>query len=63
MEWVIQTRQLITIRKPIDYPDEVALERLCLELSRWLSHQIEGVYQIDNKGWFSESGELRLEEY
>jgi hypothetical protein len=63
MERVIQTSQLITMRKPVDCPDEVTLDCLCLELCRVFSSSGDGVYQIDGQGWFAASGELLLQEY
>ncbi len=63
MERVIQTEQLVTIRKPVDHSDEVILDRLCLELCRFLSTGCDGVYQVDGSGWFAASGELMLQEY
>src|SRR5687767_10631143 len=32
MERVIQTRQLVTVRKPLDHANEVLVERLCEQL-------------------------------
>ena len=63
MQHVIQTRQLITIRKPLDAFDEVMLEKVLDETCRHLAAATQGVYQIDARGWFSALGELLLEEY
>lgn len=63
MEHVIQTRQLFTLRRPIDHPDEIALDRLCEGLCRYLAGLTEGVYQADGQGFFAASGELILQEY
>jgi len=63
MERVIQTMQLITIRKPIDHPNESLVDRLSEELARWLALQAGGFYQIDQRGWFDAQGELLVEEY
>lgn len=63
MERVIQTQQLITLRKPIDHPDEVSLGRLCLETCRFLAANWDGIYQIDDKGWYSADGTLLVKEY
>ena len=63
MERVIQTQQLITLRKPVDHANEVLLDRLCLAVCRFLAEQSDGVYQIDGQGWFAANGELLLQEY
>jgi hypothetical protein len=63
MRHAIQTKQLITLRRPIDAADEVALEKLLEETCRWLAANTDGVYQIDGRGWFAASGELLLQEY
>lgn len=63
MERVIQTRQMVTIRKPLDYPDEAVLETACETLARFLAAATGGVYQIDGRGWFSATGERLVEEY
>jgi hypothetical protein len=63
MARVIQTRQLITIRKPVDAADEVLLERL-LEATCWfLAPAIDGLVQIDGRGWFAADGKLLVPEY
>jgi hypothetical protein len=63
MQHVIQTKQLITIRKPLDVTDEITLEKVLEESCRFLSHAADGVYQIDGRGWFSATGNLLLQEY
>ena len=63
MERVIQTQQLIVIRKPLDAVDEVSLEKLLVESCRFLASRMDGVYQIDGEGWFAADGERLLEEY
>ncbi len=63
MERVIQTQQLITLRKPIDHADEIQLDRLCLEVCRFLALNCDGIYQIDDDGWYSAEGELLVKEY
>jgi hypothetical protein len=63
MEHVIQTRQLFTLRRPIDHADEVALELLCSETCRFLAEKTEGVYQLDDAGWFAADGTMLLREY
>jgi len=63
MQHAIQTKQLITLRKPIDASDEVTMENLLETTCRFLAAATEGVYQIDGEGWFSAGGELLLQEY
>ena len=63
MERVIQSQQLITIRKPIGHPNESLVDRACEELVRFLANECDGFYQIDNQGWFAKSGELLVEEF
>jgi len=63
MRHVIQTKQLVTLRRPLDHADEVALDRLCNEVVLFLAARTEGVYQIDGRGWFSAAGEMLLQEY
>jgi hypothetical protein len=63
MQHAIQTKQLITLRKPIDAVDEIALEKVMEESCRFLAVATDGVYQIDGRGWFSAAGELLVQEY
>jgi hypothetical protein len=63
MQHVVQTKQLVTLRKPLDHADEAALDRLCLEAVRFLAANTDGVYQIDGQGWFAADGTLLLQEY
>lgn len=63
MERVIQTQQLVTIRKPLDHPNESAVEDMCLTLCRVLAGASDGVYQADGIGWHAADGELLLPEY
>jgi hypothetical protein len=63
MQHVIQTRQLVTLRKPVDARDEVTLENVMLRTCQHLAARTDGVYQIDGAGWFAADGELMLQEY
>lgn len=63
MEKVIQTKQMVTIRKPLDYPDESVVETACETLARFLAAATGGVYQIDGRGWFDSQGERLVEEF
>lgn len=63
MPRVIQTKQLVTLRKPVDVADEVLLEKVLEAATRFLAAATDGVYQIDGRGWFAASGELLVQEY
>jgi len=63
MERVIQTKQMVTLRKPFDHGDEVKLDAACEHLMRSLAKASDGVYQIDGKGWFNADGVLLVQEY
>jgi hypothetical protein len=63
MERVIQTKQLMTLRKPVDAADEVLLEKILDEAVRFLASATDGVYQIDGRGWFAADGALLVREY
>lgn len=59
MERVIQTRQLITLRRP----DETgSAERVLEEAVRFLASATDGVYQIDGRGWFAADGAVLVPE-
>jgi hypothetical protein len=63
MERVIQTQQLIVLRKPLDAVNEVTLEQLLIESCRFLAAATDGIYQIDGQGWFAANGDCLLQEY
>jgi hypothetical protein len=63
MERVIQTKQLFTLRRPIDHADEVLVEQLCVGLCQLLAWATDGVYQVDDVGFFAADGTLLLQEY
>lgn len=63
MEKVIQTQQMVTVRRPLDYPDETLAEAACETVVRFLAEQTRGVYQIDGRGWFAATGERLVEEF
>ncbi|WP_148087848.1 hypothetical protein [Gemmata obscuriglobus] len=62
MERVIQTQQLITLRKPTEGSDEAVVDRTLEEAARFLASATIGVYQADSRGWFAASGELLVRE-
>ena len=63
MERVIQSAQMITLRKPIDHANEIGVDRMCLEVCRFLAAKCDGIYQIDADGWYDADGEMLLKEY
>jgi hypothetical protein len=62
MERVIQSRQLLTVRRPEGHPDQEAVERACVGLCRFLAGATAGFYQVDGQGVFAADGSLLVEE-
>ncbi len=60
---VIQTKQLVTLRKPVAAADEVLLDKVLEAATRFLAAATDGVYQIDGRGWFTATGDLLVQEY
>lgn len=63
MQHVVQAQQLVTLRRPLDHADEARLDRLCLEVLQLLATSMEGIYQIDGRGWFAAAGDLLIPDY
>ena len=63
MEHVIQTRQLFTLRKPIDHANDAAVEAVCAAACQFLAGSVDGVYQIEGEGWYSPAADLLVKEY
>jgi hypothetical protein len=63
MQHMVRTKQVFTLRKPIDHPDEVLVENVCLAVCRYLAGATQGVYQVDDQGFFTADGTLLLQEY
>ncbi len=63
MERAIQTRQLFTLRRPIDHANEALVERVSVALSRHLAAITGGFYQADAEGFFAADGTLLVQEY
>jgi hypothetical protein len=63
MERVIQTQQMITLRKPVDSSNESLTEGICGAICLKLASTADGVYQIEGDGWYDAAGELLLKEY
>ena len=62
MQHMVSTTQLFTLRRPIDSSNEVLVENLCVRLSQFLANRTDGVYQIDDRGFFAADGTLLLQE-
>ena len=63
MEKVIQTQQMITIRKPVDHANESRLDSMCEFICQSIAGETDGIYQIDGRGWFAAEGTKLVEEY
>jgi len=63
MQHMVSTKQIFTLRKPIDHADEVLVDNVCVALCRYLAERTAGVYQADDQGFFSADGTLLLQEY
>lgn len=63
MERIIQSRQFFTVMRSLDTPDETGTENLCSGLCQLLAANLDGMWQADNQGLKSASGDLLLQEY
>jgi hypothetical protein len=63
MEHGIQTQQLVTIRKPLDHSNEVKVDRVCRTICLFIAASADGVFQIEDDGWYASDGGLILKEY
>jgi hypothetical protein len=63
MQHMVSTTQLFTIRRPIDHANEILVENVCVGSCLFLAQKTEGVYQIDDRGFFAADGTLLLQEY
>jgi hypothetical protein len=59
MERIIQTVQLFTLHGD---GESTRTEKLCVELCRFLAEKTDGVYQIDERGFFDAEGALLVSE-
>lgn len=59
MERMIQTAQLFTLRGE---ESSMRTDALCVELCRFLAETTDGVYQIDERGFFAADGRLLVSE-
>jgi hypothetical protein len=63
MQRVIATTQLFTLRRPVDNPNEILVEKVCVAVCQYLARETAGMYQVDDEGFFDPKGELLLQEY
>ena len=63
MEHMIRTKQLFTIRRPLDAANEARVDDICLGLAQLFAQTTEGIYQVDQQGFFDPNGLLLLQEY
>jgi hypothetical protein len=62
MQLMISAYQVFTLECSRDRAEEAAVDRLCLSLCRYLARQTNGVYQVDNRGFFAADGKLLVKE-
>lgn len=62
MQQLISTTQLFTLEQSWEDGQGTPLERVCLEVCRFLARETAGVYQIDRQGFFAADGKLLVEE-
>jgi hypothetical protein len=63
MQHMVSTTQLFTLRRPIDHANEILVENVCLSSCRYLAQKTDGVFQIDDRGFFAADDTLLLQEY
>lgn len=63
MEKVIQAKQMITLRKPIDHADDLKLDEMCRVARLFLARATGGIVQVDGEGWYDAQGMLLVEEF
>jgi hypothetical protein len=63
MEHMVATKQLFTVRRPIDHANEILVEKLCIGICQFLARTTDGIYQADDQGFFAADGTLLLQEY
>jgi hypothetical protein len=56
MQEIISTKQLFAWQRPASNNPGINIDRACLELCRFLANKINGVYQVDGEGFFSNDG-------
>jgi hypothetical protein len=62
MEHMIQTRQLFTVCRPVNVDDPLQVEQVCQDFVEFLARSVDGVYQVDEEGFFDAEGRLILPE-
>jgi hypothetical protein len=62
MERMIQAQQFITLTSNEPPEEQATMERLCLQLCRFLAQKTEGTWQADGEGLFAADGALLVGE-
>jgi hypothetical protein len=62
MQHMIGTRQLFTLCAPEEQTDRVLAEEFCIGVCRYLAGVTDGVYQVDERGFFAADGMLLVRE-
>ena len=63
MQHMVSTTQLFTIQRSIDHANDNLIENLGLSLCAFLAQRTDGVYQVDDRGFFAADGTLLLQEH
>ena len=62
MEHMINTQQLFTIEPSAKKAQDPFVKTVCTKIARYLATQTNGVYQVDNEGFFAADGNLLMRE-
>jgi hypothetical protein len=62
MRHLIGTKQLFTVRPPDVVAGAERVGNLCLDVCRFLARETEGIYQVDDQGFFEPDGRPLLKE-
>ncbi len=62
MQRLIGTQQVFTLKPPETRSADASIEQICLAVCQFLADATEGVYQIDERGFFSADGNLLVAE-
>jgi len=62
MRHLIGTQQVFTLKPPETREEDASIEQVCLAVCQFLAKATEGVYQIDEQGFFDAEGTLLVQE-
>jgi hypothetical protein len=62
MQLMIGANQVFTLECPRDRLEEKGVAHFCQELCQYLARASNGVYQVDNRGFFAADGKLLVKE-